>query len=247
MTYDLSRLELFDTPTICNALEVIEPERRRFGYTVENVLCLNADVGPRVGIALTATMRSAGPPPITGDELKAERLKYYEYMHQDVGGPKVCVMQDLDGSEAARGPFWGEFNVRIHRSMDFRAIVTDGSVRDATKLPNDILIVSRGLRPSHAYVHIVDFGKQVTIFGMTVMPGDVVHADIHGAVSFPAQLAADVEKKAIAFVAGEAPIIEACRANRLTFEQLSALYMARPGIGQSPHASGSGTGERLED
>lgn len=229
--FDLMRLEAFDTPTICNALELIEPERRRFGYTTENVLCLNAPAGPRVGVARTATMRSAGAPVLAGEDLKRERLKYYEYMYQDVGAPKICAMQDLDGVDAGRGPFWGEFNVRIHRAMNFRAIVTDGSVRDVAKLPDDVLIVARGLRPSHAFVHIVDYNRQVSIFGMTVNPGDVVHADRHGAVAFPRVLAAEVGRRAEEFMASEAPILVACKKGTLTFSELARLYMARPGIG----------------
>jgi hypothetical protein len=232
MEYDLRRLESFDTPTICNALEMIEPDRRRFGYTTQNVVCLNSSLGPRVGVALTGAMRSAAPPPFGADELKSARLKYYEYMHQDVGTTKICAMQDLDGTEVGRGPFWGEFNVRIHRAMNFGAIVTDGSVRDVGKLPNDVLIVCRGLRPSHAYVHIVDFDCQITIFGMTVTPGDVIHTDEHGAVTFPRSLVAEVAVRAAEFMAGEAPIIDACKADRLTMDELTRLYLARPGIRQ---------------
>jgi hypothetical protein len=231
--FDLLKLEEFDTPTICNALELIEPERRRFGYTVENVLSVNGDVAPRVGVAFTATMRSLDFPPIRGDELKRERLRYYEYMSGDPGAPKICLMQDLDGRDAGRGPFWGEFNVSVHRALGFRAIVTDGSVRDLTKLPDDVLILARGLRPSHSFVHVVDFGNQVNVFGMVVSHGDVVHADQHGAVAFPRELAAEVASRAVEFMASEAPVLEACKKGRLTFEELSKLYMARPVIGQT--------------
>jgi regulator of RNase E activity RraA len=231
--FDLRTLEAFDTPTICNALEMIEPERRRYGYTTHDIFGLNLDMAPKVGIAFTATMRSANRPPVQGQALKQERLRYYEYMSESSEHPKICVMQDLDGHDAGKGPFWGEFNTRVHRSLGFDAIITDGSIRDVTNLPEDILILSRGLRPSHGFVHVVNFGQQVNVFGMAVTPGQVVHADIHGAVTFPFDLADDVADKARQFMADEAPIIEACRAGRLTYPELASLYMQRPAFGDS--------------
>jgi regulator of RNase E activity RraA len=224
---DLEALTAFDTPTICNALELIEPSRRGYGYTRRSMVAVNAGSGPVVGLARTATMRSAIRAEHDSDRLKHERLKYYEYVHDGDGLPKVAVMQDLDGDEAGTGPFWGEFNTRIHRAMGVRAIVTDGSIRDVAKLPSDILLLSRGLRPSHAFVHITHFGSQVNIFGMSVCHDEVVHADEHGAVAFPRQLVDEVAERAAEFVASEAPIIEACKADALSLDELKRLYMAR--------------------
>ena len=224
---DLLALEEFDTPTICNALEMIDPSRRGYGYTRSNLITATAEQAPRVGVARTATMRSVSPAEIGSDELKRARLRYYEYMHASIGLPKTCVMQDLDGQSAGTGPFWGEFNTRIHRAMGFGTIITDGSVRNVTKLPDDILILSCGLRPSHAYVHIVDFGGQVNIYGMTVCDGDLVHADVHGAVTFPVTMLPKVAQCAREFVAAEEPIINACNRGELSFEELTRLYLAR--------------------
>jgi regulator of RNase E activity RraA len=227
LRFDIRELEHFDTPTICNALELIQPERRRFGFTTQGVVSVNADAGPKVGLARTATMRSYGEPPLSGLALKEARIEYYEYMAENSDGPKICVMQDLDGPDAGRGPFWGEFNTRVHLALGFSAIVTDGSVRDVRQLPQEILVLSRGLRPSHGFIHIVDFGSQVNVFGMVVTPGDVVHADEHGAVCFPKELASEVADRAAEFVAGEAPILEACRQGRLSIQALKSLYLAR--------------------
>lgn len=223
----IEELRRFDTPTICNALELISEARRDFGYTKQNMVVINASKGPAVGVAFTGTMRSAFAPPLGSDELKQERLKYYEHMFRNVDAPKICVMQDLDGDDAGRGPFWGEFNTRVHRAMGFRAIVTDGSVRDVSKLPSDVLILSRGLRPSHARVHISSYGQQVNVFGMTVCEGDLVHADEHGAVAFPADWVDEVARRADEFMASEAPIIEACKADTLGLTELKRLYLAR--------------------
>jgi regulator of RNase E activity RraA len=224
---ELAVLETFDTPTICNALELIDSSRKNYGYTSYNMTVINVAVGPVVGFALTAMMRSEKPSDLSVEELKRDRLKYYEYMYTDMGGPKICVMQDIDATDAKHGPFWGEFNTRIHRAMGFRGVVTDGCVRDVGKLPDDILLLARGLRPSHVNLHIVSFSDPVRVFGMEVSHGDVVHADEHGAVAFPAKLISEVVVKAKEFMAREAPIMEACKTDSLTFQELSRLYLDR--------------------
>jgi regulator of RNase E activity RraA len=148
-------------------------------------------------------------------------------MYTDMGGPKICVMHDADGPDAVHGPFWGEFNTRIHRAMGFRGVVTDGCVRDVRKLPTDVLLLARGLRPSHVNMHIVSYGEPVAVFGMEVSHGDVVHADEHGAVAFPAKLVDEIAIKAKEFIAREAPIMAACGEGGLTLTELSRLYLAR--------------------
>ena len=65
--------------------------------------------------------------------------------------------------------------------------------------------------PSHAYVHVVDFGIEVTVAGMTVRCGDLIHADRHGAVVVPAA-AIDAMRTALEELAArEARIIAAAR------------------------------------
>jgi regulator of RNase E activity RraA len=224
---DMTVLEDFDTPTICNALELIDSSRRDSGYTRSNMTAINAAVAPVVGFALTATMCSEKPSEHSASKLKLARLDYYEYMYTDMGGPKICVMQDVDDADAVHGPFFGEFNTRIHRAMGFRGVVTDGCVRDLKKLPTDILLLARGLRPSHANMHIVSYGDPVTVFGMDVSHGDVVHADEHGAVAFSAKLVDEVAMKAKEFIAREAPIMAACKEEKLTLPELHRLYLAR--------------------
>jgi regulator of RNase E activity RraA len=187
---------------------------------------VNPDAGPVVGYAVTAAMRSFRPAEFCSDKVKSDRLRYYEYVSK-AAGPKVALMQDLDGAQRGVGPFWGEFNSRIHRALGCVAIITDGSIRDLDNLPPDILILSAGPRPSHSYVHVTEFGRQVNIFGMYVRSGDLVHADRHGAVTFDPSIADEVAAKAVDFVNSERDILEACRRDQMDFETLKTLYMRR--------------------
>lgn len=220
-------LEQIDTPTVCNALELIDPNRKNYGYTDTPLCCLRPDMKPVVGVAKTATCRSLRPSRLSADELKRERVKYYTYIDEgDI--PKIVVMQDLDGERMGHGPFWGEFNTRIHKALGCKAIVTDNTIRDVPNLPDDIQILSIGIKPSHGNIHIVNYNEQVNVASMVVNPGDLVHLDLHGAVTFPLNWAEDVIQKANEFMKSEEAVLEACRKKPdLELDQIIKLYMLR--------------------
>ena len=77
---DLEVLTKWDTPTICNALELVAPERRATGFTSEAFSCLDPKLAPVVGYARTATIRAATPPAESAEVLKSRRARYYEYL-----------------------------------------------------------------------------------------------------------------------------------------------------------------------
>jgi regulator of RNase E activity RraA len=177
---DLEALTQWDTPTICNGLEVIVPERRAIGYTVEPMAVLHPEAAPVVGLARTATVRAKEPPrgPV------ADRLDWYDYV-AEASLPTVVVMQDID-DRPGHGAFWGEVNTNIHRKLGAVGCVTNGSFRDLAMSAKDFQIVGGRVGPSHAHIHVVDFGDPVNVFGMQAAHDDVIHVDYHGAVVVPA-------------------------------------------------------------
>ena len=73
-----------------------------------------------------------------------------------------------------------------HKALGARGCVTNGSFRDLTAWAKDFQMIGGRVGPSHAHVHMVDFGKPVNVFGMQAAHDDVIHADYHGAVVIPA-------------------------------------------------------------
>jgi regulator of RNase E activity RraA len=65
--------------------------------------------------------------------------------------------------------------------------------------------------PSHAYIHVVEFNLDVTVMGMKVKHNDLIHADQHGAVVIPIEVAGKVKAAAEKIAAQEAIIISAAR------------------------------------
>ncbi|MEO8740704.1 MAG: RraA family protein [Casimicrobiaceae bacterium] len=182
---DLDALAAFDTPTICNALEIVAPERRGQGYTTHAALCGFAQMKPIVGYARTARIRAKAPPALSAPEMRNLRQEYYRYV--DAGAkPSVIVIQDLDGADAGYGAFWGEVQSAIHKGLGARGLVTDGSIRDIDQWAPDFQFLAAKIAPSHAWAGVVDFGGEIEVLGMRVRAGDIVHADRHGAVVVPA-------------------------------------------------------------
>lgn len=206
----LTRLRDFDTPTICNALEVATPERRGSGYTIRPLVCLRPAMPPIVGYARTATLRAEHPSDRSPEEEHQVRLDYYAYI---ASGPRptVVLIEDLD-SGPGHGSFWGEVNSHVHRGLGALGVVTNGSIRDLDQDAEGFQMLAGMVGPSHAHVRIESFNLPVTVAGMAVESGDLIHADQHGAVVIPADVAAELPAISEHLARKEAVIIEAsCR------------------------------------
>ncbi|HVR51806.1 MAG TPA: RraA family protein [Pseudorhodoferax sp.] len=216
----LAELATFDTPTICNALEVIAPERRGFGFTTEGLDCIYPDLRPMVGYARTATMRSIHPLRQSPQEAGKRTMDYYTYIAEGGPRPSICIIQDLDAGRAGFGSFWGEVNTTIHQGFGCQGVVTDGSVRDVDTNAPGFQMLCRMVVPSHAHYHIVDFGGTVSVAGAYITHNDLVHADRHGAVVIPAEHAARIPEVVATLTRREAVIIAAARQPDFDIEAL---------------------------
>ena len=215
----LETLKSFDTPTICNALEIVAPERRLTGFTAKPLVCPFPDLPPIVGYARTATIRTVNAPELTGKDARAQRIGYYEYVASKPG-PTITVIQDLDGADVGFGAFWGEVQSAVHKGLGCLGVVTDGCIRDIPQWAPGFQALAGSIAPSHAHVHLADFGKEVRVAGMLVRSGDLVHADRHGAVVIPHEVAPKIKAACDLLARKEAIILEIARKPGFTVDQL---------------------------
>ena len=180
---DLEALRQWDTPTICNALELVAPHRRGHGFTVRPLIAVDPKLPPICGLARTGTLRAAFPSGRSREADRAMRIAWYEYV-ADAALPTVVCLQDLDDTPGV-GAFWGEVNSAVHKGLGAQGVVTNGSVRDLDMFAPGFQGLAGVVNPSHAHVHVVALKCDVTIHGMAVQHDDVVHADRHGAVVVP--------------------------------------------------------------
>lgn len=177
---DLEALTQWDTPTICNGLEIVVPERRAIGFTVEPMVAVSRTMKPIVGLARVGLIRAKEAP----RSQVTDRMAWYEYVAAgDL--PTIAVIQDVD-DRPGYGAFWGEVQSTVHKALGVLGCVTNGSFRDLDMLAPGFQIIGGRIGPSHAHVHMVEYGKPVDVFGMHVVHDDVIHADFHGAVVIPA-------------------------------------------------------------
>ncbi len=216
----LAQLATFDTPTICNALEIVAPERRAMGFTVRPLVCPFPDMAPVVGYARTATIRSVTPHELDGTAARAQRIGYYEYVAGGGPTPSIIAIQDLDGAECGFGAFWGEVMSAVHKGLGASGVVTDGCIRDIPQWAPGLQVLAGSVAPSHAHVHLADFGKEVRIHGMRVRSGDIVHMDRHGAVTIPEAVAAKIPAACDLLARKEAVILDMARAPGFDIEKL---------------------------
>ena len=209
----LAFLQSIDTPTVCNLVEIVAPERRGHGYTVAHLHCPFPDLPPMVGYAKTVTFKAKDKVPLGQANYMQKRLDYLDYVAAEPR-PSIMIMQDLDGAFAGYGAFWGEVQSNVHKALGALGVVTDGSIRDIPMIAPGFQMLAGSIAPSHAFVHVVDFGGNVNIHGMAVRSGDLIHADRHGAVVVPLNTIDPMKEAAPKLAAKEAQIIDAAKSGK---------------------------------
>jgi regulator of RNase E activity RraA len=139
----------------------------------------------------------------------ADRLDWFDYV-ANADLPTVIVLQDID-DRPGYGAFWGEVMSAVHKALGALGCVTNGSFRDLAAWAKDFQMIGGRVGPSHAHVHLVDFGKPVNIFGMQVAHDDVIHADYHGAVVVPADCVKKLPAAIDLLTRREKVILDICR------------------------------------
>lgn len=220
----IAKLRLYDTPTICNAIEIAQGGRGFDAFTKRTMHSSAPGGPPIVGFAQTARLRSNTPPRAPLDEVKALRLRYFEYLAADPRA-SIAAVEDLDGDEA-QGAWWGEIHTAVHKGIGLSGALTNGLMRDLGSLEPGFPVIAGGIGPSHAFIHVVDFGTPVQIFGLSISPGDLVHADHHGAVVVPPEVF-DVLPSAIdKLLELETLILGPARESGFTIEKLAKAWAA---------------------
>ena len=211
----LDELRSFSAPSLSNGIETFDVRPRNEGFADGTLRCMFPDLGARIGYAATASMRSAAE----GDRMPPSAL--WEHV-LDLPEPLFVVVEDLDDPPGV-GSYWGEVNGSIFTALGCVAVVTNGAVRDLAEMRAiGIQAFAGSVAVSHAYVHLVRVGDPVTVGGLPVRPGDLLHGDQHGMLSIPFGIA-DARADATRRVeAAEREIIEFCRSPDFSADALLA-------------------------
>ncbi|MEI9893168.1 MAG: RraA family protein [Chthoniobacter sp.] len=175
---DLLQLKRWNTPTIYNGWEqVTKRNPAKDAFNLEETRDFMPQMGPMVGYAITVAIEPSNP---AHREANPQAGAEYRRYVASVPGPKIVIVQDLD-KPRTYGSFWGEVNANAHRALGCIGTITDGAIRDLDEMTNaGFKSLARRLAVGHAFCHPVRWGCEVEVFGRTVSPGDLIHADKHG-------------------------------------------------------------------
>ena len=180
---ELLQLKRWNTPTIYNGWEQITKcDPASAGINHEVTTDFMPQMGPMVGWAVTVKIEPSNAEHKT--KAASNWGEYREYVAK-LPGPKIVVIEDLDKPSTV-GSFWGEVNANTHRALGCVGTITDGAVRDLDEMTNaGFKALAKRLCVGHAHVTPIDWGCNVNVFGQTVSPGQLVHADKHGFLAIP--------------------------------------------------------------
>ncbi len=214
---ELDALKAWPTPAISNAIETFNVRPRNQGF-MANITCRFPEFEPMVGYACTATM--IADMPANEKDRTATQAHWNNIM--STPAPRVAVIQDLDDPRGI-GSLWGEVNANIHKALGCLGVVTNGSVRDLDEVREaGFHFFSEVVGPSHAYVHLVDSGIPVKVGGLVVNNGDLIHADKHGVIVIPHEIARDVPRACQEVEDRERRIINYCKSADFDFEKFKS-------------------------
>jgi len=215
----LEALRRLDACTLANAIETFHERLRNEGFMDHTVHCLFPRLQPMLGYAATVKIRGSAPPTTAG--CYADRTDWWDYILA-LPSPRVVVVEDV-ATRPGLGSLVGEVHMNILQALHCIGVVTNGSVRDIPAAERASFHFFAGnVSVSHAYVHIVEFGKPVQVGGLNVKSGDLLHGDRHGVQSIPLDIAAQIPAVASKISAHEQELIALCRSPEFSLEKLRA-------------------------
>jgi 4-hydroxy-4-methyl-2-oxoglutarate aldolase len=200
----IQRLSQFDTPTVCNVIELLDARPYTAGYMDARIRACFPLLPPMVGYAATATFRSAFPP---------ARGTLYSSLSDQVAsfaalpGPAVVVFQDLDDPVAAAT--FGEVMCTTYKAFGAAGLITSGAGRDLDQVESlGFPCFTSGAICAHGYCHFADINVPVRVGGVCIRPGDLLHGDRNGVTTIPHEIAAAVAEACPEFMQAEAVVLD---------------------------------------
>ncbi len=219
-TADLELLRRYDTPTICNVIELFDVRPRTAGFMNGSITACFPKMPPMVGYASTATFRSAFAPR-AGNVYSGLGEQVASFA--ELPGPAVVVFQDLDGPCCAAT--FGEVMASTYKAFGAAGLITSGAGRDldqveAIRFP----CFTNGTICSHGDCHIVQIGVPVHVGGMAIHTGDLLHGDRNGVTSVPEEIASEVGQACADYMAAEAVVLDYVRGGKVDVRGFAAAH-----------------------
>lgn len=208
---DLELLRKYDTPTVCNVIELFDVRPRHAGYMDRRIQACYPRLPPMVGFAATATFRSAAPPR-AGNVYSG--LSEQVAAFAELPGPAVVVFQDLDDPPAAAT--FGEVMCTTYKAFGAAGLITSGAGRDLDQVEAlSFPCFTAGTMSAHGYCHVPEINRPVHVGGVTIYPGELLHGDRNGVTTIPLEIASAVARGCAEYVAAETVVLDYLKRGRV--------------------------------
>jgi len=211
----LEALRHVDSPTVSNAIERFRVRPRVDGFAAWELRCAFPELGTLLGYAVTCTADS------TTEARKDDRglLRLWAAV-EAAPKPAVIVIKDI-GPDRSRSCHMGEVMATTAKALGAVGCVSDGGLRDVVEVRAlGFQYFCPGFVVSHGNPIICDIGETVTLAGMTVEPGALLHGDANGILVVPNGIAAAVADEAARVRVEEREVLDFVRSPGLTVEKL---------------------------
>ena len=138
-------------------------------------------------------------------------------------GPTAAVIEDVDYPNCIAG-WWGEVHVAIHKGLGLAGAVTNGVMRDLDVIDDGYPVLAGSIGPSHGYVHVVEIGTSVSVMGMRVNQGELIHADRHGALVIPNEVIPVLNQAIESVIASESIVLVPAREPGFDIQKLEEAW-----------------------
>ena len=195
----LEELKNFDTPSITNVVATYPTSPLWLGlynpwtenwYTDQTIRCMYPELGRLVGHAVTCVY--SVPDPNYNRLTWADVIDALEAMPK----PTILVLQQKFPPEiAGKVGLAGGNMVSAMKAVGCVGLISNGPSRDLDEIrPMKFQYMLTGVTAGHGAMAVQAINVPVSVGGMEVMPGEIIHMDENGAVKFPAdKLAAVLE------------------------------------------------------
>lgn len=195
----LEKLKDFDTPSITNVvatypknplcLGLYEPWRQNW-YTDQSVHCIYPELGRTVGYAVTVVYSLPDP--------NFDRLKMKDLIQALAVSKKpsiIVIKQDFPPDILPKVGLCGGNMTTMFKASGAVGVLTNGPSRDIDEIrPMGFQYMMSGVTPGHGPFSISAVNVPVSVAGMDIAPGEIIHMDENGACKFPADKLAEVYK-----------------------------------------------------
>ncbi len=214
----LEELAKYDTPTVCNVIELWNIRPRNTGYMNDTIKACFPKMPPMVGYALTSTFRSMAPPR-SGDVYSGLDAQVAAF--ESLPGAPVVVYQDID--EPTASATFGEVMCSTYKAYGAKGIITSGAGRDLDQVEAlNFPAFTNGTNCAHGYCHTLQVNVPVTVGGIPIYPGELLHGDLNGVTTIPNEIASEIADACKDLMKAEDIVLDYLKTGNLTPEGLGA-------------------------